>query len=94
MRQLRDMKGGVHPDQLRGRTLVDYAELCGTILAKAHARTGYPTVIASYCGTSDRFDRAMVSFARDYADQVEQDYEVLAAAVTRVIVPRTARSRA
>ena len=60
VRQLRDMKGGVHPEQLQGRTLVDYAELCGSILAKAHARTGYPAVIASYCGTNDRFDGPMV----------------------------------
>ena len=90
VRQLRDMKGGVHPDQLRGRTLVDYAELCGTILAKAHARTGYPTVIASYCGTSDRFDRAMVSFARAYADQGERDYDALAAAVEAGALPAEA----
>ena len=75
------MKGGVHPEQLQGRTLVDYAELCGSILAKAHARTGYPTVIASYCGTNDGIDRAMVTFARVYADQVERDHAALVAAV-------------
>ena len=81
VRQLRDMKGGIHPDQLHGRALVDYAEFCGSVLGKAHARTGYPAAISSYCGASDRFDVAMVSFARAYADQVERDHGALAAAV-------------
>lgn len=62
VRQLRDMKGGVHPGQLRGGALVDYAELCGAILGKAHARTGYPAAISGYCGASDRLDRAIVAF--------------------------------
>lgn len=87
VRQLRDMKGGVHPELLRGRALVDYAELCGTLLAKAHARTGYPAMIASYCGMSDRFDQAMVSFARRYADRVESDHAALAAAVKAGTMP-------
>jgi len=87
VRQLRDMKGGVHPEQLQGRTLVDYAELCGSILAKAHARTGYPTVIASYCGTNEGIDRAMVTFARAYADQVERDHAALVAAVDDGVLP-------
>jgi uncharacterized protein (DUF2252 family) len=87
VRQLRDMKGGVHPELLRGRALVDYAELCGAILAKAHARTGYPAVIASYCGTSGRFDDAMVSFARLYADRAERDHAALVAAVKAGTLP-------
>jgi uncharacterized protein (DUF2252 family) len=87
VRQLRDMKGGVHPEMLQGRALVDYAELCGTLLGKAHARTGYPTVIASYCGTNDRFDQAMVSFAGAYADQVERDHAALAIAVKAGTMP-------
>ena len=87
VRQLRDMKGGVRPEQLQGRALVDYAELCGTILAKAHARTGYPAVIASYCGTNDRFDQAMASFARAYADRAERDHAALAAAVEAGSIP-------
>jgi uncharacterized protein (DUF2252 family) len=87
VRQLRDMKGGVDPDSLQGRILVDYAELCGGTLAKAHARTGYSAVISSYCGSSARFDTEMVSFARGYADQVERDHSVLADAVRRGLLP-------
>ena len=77
VRQLRDMKAGADPKLLLGPILRDYAELCGAILAKAHARTGYPTIIATYCGSSERFDEAMVAFARAYADQVEQDHAAL-----------------
>jgi hypothetical protein len=36
-------------------------------------RAPAPTVIASYCGANDGIDRAMVTFARAYADQVERD---------------------
>ena len=77
VRQLRDMKAGADPRLLQGAVLRDYAELCGAILAKAHARTGYPAVIATYCGAGDRFDQEMVAFARAYADQVEQDHAAL-----------------
>jgi hypothetical protein len=87
VRQLRDMKGGIRPEELKGRSLVDYAELCGTILAKAHARTGYPIAIASYCGASDRFDRSMAAFARAYGDQVERDHAALVAAVAAGTLP-------
>ncbi len=87
VRQLRDMKGGVHPERLKGRSLVDYGELCGLILGKAHARTGYPAVIAAYLGGNDRFDRAMVSFARAYADQVERDHAELMKAVEQGSMP-------
>jgi uncharacterized protein (DUF2252 family) len=87
VRQLRDMKDSVDPKHLQGLVLRDYAETCGAILAKAHARTGYPSIIASYCGTSDHFDQQMVAFSRAYADQVERDHEALAKAVKAGILP-------
>ena len=37
--------------------------------------------IASYLGTSDTFDRAIVEFATRYADQNERDHAALADAV-------------
>ena len=40
-----------------------------------HARTGERVAMASYLGTSDKFDASMVSFAQSYADQNEADYE-------------------
>jgi uncharacterized protein (DUF2252 family) len=87
VRQLRDMKDSVNPKHLQGPVLRDYAETCGAILAKAHARTGYPAVIAGYCGSSEHFDQQMVAFAQAYADQVERDHETLAKAVKAGLLP-------
>jgi Uncharacterized protein conserved in bacteria (DUF2252) len=33
--------------------------------------------IAAYLGTSNRFDRAILSFARAYSDKTERDWETL-----------------
>ena len=45
---------------------------------------GQPAVaISGYLGSSDRFDRAVVTFAEAYADQTEADY----AAFTRAAAP-------
>ena len=38
--------------------------------------------IAGYLGTSSAFDEALVTFAERYAEQNQQDYEVLRAAIT------------
>ena len=59
-----------------------YARVCATELARAHARSGDAIAIASYLGSSDRFDRAMAEFAESYADQNERDYKTLTDAVT------------
>ena len=58
-----------------------YGRLCAHALARAHARSGDRIAIASYLGRSDRFDRALSSFAEAYADQNERDYDVLVGAV-------------
>ena len=52
-----------------------YSQLCAWVLARAHARTGDRVAMASYLGTSDKFDTSMASFALAYADQNEADYE-------------------
>jgi len=81
IRQFHDWKGSVQVDALRvpGATL--YARLCGTALARAHARWGDRIAIASYLGRGDSFDRAIANFAVIYADRNEQDYEALVRAV-------------
>ncbi len=81
VRQLRDMKGAVDPTRLSAEQLHDYARVCGGLLAKAHARTGDPVAIAGYCGNSDSLDRALADFAQAYADQNEQDWQAVRAAV-------------
>jgi len=81
LRQFHDWKGGVQVETLRvpGATL--YARLCGTALARAHARWGDRIAIASYLGGGESFDRAIADFSAAYADQNEQDYEALLKAV-------------
>jgi len=81
IRQFHDWKGSAEVDTLRvpGATL--YARLCGTALARAHARWGDRIAIASYLGPGDVFDRAIANFSAAYADQNEKDYEALVQAV-------------
>jgi uncharacterized protein (DUF2252 family) len=80
-RILRDMKGAAEIERMSPDDFCDYAELCGWVLARAHARSGDGCLIAGYLGKADAFDEALAKFAKSYADQTEQDYEVLVAAV-------------
>ncbi|MFD9126553.1 DUF2252 domain-containing protein [Kitasatospora sp. NPDC059571] len=80
-RQLRDMKGSVVVEEMSHRGLCQYAALCGTALARAHARSGDRIAIAGYLGGSDTFDRAVARFAVAYADRTDADHALLAAAV-------------
>jgi uncharacterized protein (DUF2252 family) len=73
-RQLYDMKGSVALEGLPAKYLPRYAALCGSVLARAHARTGDPAQIAGYLGKSDAFDEALMEFAVRYADQNDADY--------------------
>jgi Uncharacterized protein conserved in bacteria (DUF2252) len=45
---------------MNGKDLIDYADLCGWVSARAHARSGDPTALAGYLGKSPEFDE--VSF--------------------------------
>ena len=75
VRQLRDHKASIEDTDLRGNGLAEYAEVCGELLAKGHARAGDPCAIFGYVGNSPKFDRAIAKFAMAYADQTEKDYE-------------------
>jgi uncharacterized protein (DUF2252 family) len=87
VRQLRDMKGSADLEKMSGGELIDYAALCGWVLARAHARSGDPALIAGYLGKSDRFDEAIVDFATAYADQTERDFEALNGAIKAGRIP-------
>jgi uncharacterized protein (DUF2252 family) len=80
IRQLWDMKGGIHLETLAPDDLAPYGRLCGWVLARAHARSGDASAIAGYLGSSDRFDQAVATFAEAYADQTEADYAAFSAA--------------
>jgi len=75
VRQLSDHKASIDLASLRGKALLEYAVVCGELLAKGHARTGHPGRIAGYCGNSRQLDKAIAKFANAYADQTESDFE-------------------
>jgi uncharacterized protein (DUF2252 family) len=77
VRQLWDWKTSVDLDVILPLGLEIYGEVCGFLLARAHARSGDRIAIASYLGKGDTFERALVEFAGAYADQNERDYATL-----------------
>ncbi len=81
VRQLRDMKWSPDPSGFVPASMSSYAELCGHVLARAHARTGDAIAISAYLGQSAVFDEAIRSFALLYADQVSSDYAAFTAAI-------------
>jgi uncharacterized protein (DUF2252 family) len=81
VRQLWDAKGSVDVETMNLKSLRMYAKLCGTALAKSHARSGDAIAISSYLGGSEAADRALSAFGEAYADQNDLDYEALRGAV-------------
>lgn len=79
VRQLKNKRLGSLTELLEGRALAAYATLCGHTLARAHARTGDPAIIAGYIGEDDSLDQALGAFAMAYARQNAADYEKLVA---------------
>ena len=80
-RQLKDWKGSFETAGALPQGMGVYGRYCGWTLARAHARSGDRMAIASYLGGGDVFDRAIADFSVAYADQNEQDYKALKAAV-------------
>ena len=74
IRQLWDWKVSADLARQSPSTMGIYGQLCGWVLARAHARTGDRVAIASYLGKGDTFDVAMGEFAEAYADQNDRDY--------------------
>ena len=80
-RQLKDWKGSAEIEQMVPKGLAVYGGLCGSTLARAHARSGDRIAIAAYLGSGPSFDRAILEFSNAYAEQNERDYRHLTAAV-------------
>jgi uncharacterized protein (DUF2252 family) len=90
VRQLNDHKGSIEIGDLKGEGLMQYAEICGELLARGHARSGDPLALNGYLGNSDRFVAAISEFAIDYADQTELDYKTF---LRSRFAPRGARKK-
>jgi uncharacterized protein (DUF2252 family) len=92
VRQLNDHKAGIDLEVLKGPGLAAYAEVCGELLARGHARSGDVQVIVGYLGNGESFTRAMVDFAVAYANQTEADWESLRkskhAVRTKAVTPK------
>lgn len=81
VRQLRDWKASFDVASAGVRQLRNYARVCGHILARGHARSGDPTAIAAYLGSSTKFEDAMAEFAHRYAAQTNEDYQRFQSAI-------------
>ena len=88
-RQLRDMKMTIDVGDMSKQDWIEYIEMCGWALARAHARTGDAARIAGYLGKNGAFDEAIAKFAVAYADQTERDHAVLVRAIRNRRLPVT-----
>jgi uncharacterized protein (DUF2252 family) len=77
VRQLNDHKASVQLEDLKAVGLLEYAAVCGEMLARGHARSGDSSMVAGYLGSSPRFDDSVGAFAMAYADQTEVDWKEL-----------------
>jgi hypothetical protein len=74
IRQLRDWKGSIEVEGGTPNQLAFYAGLCGTTLARGHARSGDAAAIHAYTGGSVTLDKAITAFAESYAAQNLEDF--------------------
>ncbi len=81
VRQFRNRKGSVDPAALAADQVDDYGRMTGALLARAHAHSADPRLIAGYCGKNEELDEAMAGFAVAYADRTEADHAHLVAGV-------------
>jgi len=81
VRQLKDQRLAALGASLADLALPHYAVLCGSVLARAHARSGDPSRIAGYMGSGGVFDAAIADFAAAYAEQTERDWRLFLAAI-------------
>ena len=76
IRQLRDVKISANSALWSKRDFKVMAKAMGQILARAHARSGYPAVLNGYLGKSDEFETAIAAYALEYATQTSRDHMV------------------
>ncbi|MEV7689521.1 DUF2252 domain-containing protein [Streptomyces bungoensis] len=81
VRQFRNRKGSVDPAALAADQIDDYGRMTGALLARAHAHSADPRLIAGYCGKNEELDEAVAAFAVTYADRTEADHAELVAGV-------------
>jgi uncharacterized protein (DUF2252 family) len=81
VRQMKNLKGSIAIEGL-SRTPFDFFSWAyGSLLARAHARSGDAAVISGYCGRGGHFDEALADWAEAYGAQNRRDHAALVAAI-------------
>lgn len=81
VRQLKDMKGSIDVTLLDKEGLIGYGQVCGAVLARAHARAGDASLVTGYLGDSTEFDEAVADFSLAYAQINAADHGALVASI-------------
>ena len=63
-----------HVTLLDKEGLTGYGQVCGAVLARAHARAGDASIITGYLGDGEEFDEAVAEFSLAYAKINESDH--------------------
>ncbi|MFB9078226.1 DUF2252 domain-containing protein [Flavobacterium procerum] len=87
IRQLRDAKVKPVLEIMKSDNMIDYAKSCGWALARAHARSGDPSVVSGYIGKGNEFADAIAKFSMAYAAQNEIDYTKMLEAIKEGRLP-------
>ncbi|MFC4475778.1 DUF2252 domain-containing protein [Flavobacterium chungangensis] len=87
IRQLRDAKVKPVLEVMKPKNMAEYAKACGWALARAHARSGDPSLISGYIGDNNEFANAISEFSVLYADQNESDYNKMLEAIKHGKLP-------
>ncbi len=91
VRQLRDAKVKPQLETMTPKHFRRYAETCGEVLARAHARTADAVILSAYMGKSTTLDEAIGVFAHAYAKQTESDHAALQQAIKSGRLPDAAQ---
>ena len=75
VRQLSDHKAALDVTTINQNGLLQYAQVCGEMFARGHARSGSAGMLAGYIGEGPRFAGAIEDFAHAYAKQTINDWK-------------------
>jgi uncharacterized protein (DUF2252 family) len=81
VRQLRDVKVKPMIEIFNHNNMMGFARNCGWALARAHARSGDPAIIAGYIGKGNVLPKAIAEFADAYREQNQLDHGKLLQAI-------------
>jgi len=83
VRQMKNLKGAIPLARMSGASLLTFSYAYGTLLARAHARTGDAAAITGYCGSgkNDHLGSTIADWAIAYAERNAADFELFRAAI-------------